>query len=369
MNLPPRSLALDVLRGMTVALMIVVNMSIGDASYAPLMHAQWNGLTLTDMVFPTFLFVSGASLAWTLARMEADGERAFLVKVARRTALIFLAGYLLYWFPFFRFGEGGGLELLPIANTRIPGVLQRIALCHGIAALVLHYGRERWAMRYCIAVLPAYWWALTAFGDLSLPGNAVIRLDRWVLGESHMYGAEGIPFDPEGILSTFPAVANVLGGFFAARLIRDKGSSWEALARLLLCGMALILLALTWNAWFPINKKLWTSSYVLCTVGIDLCVLAMLSWLLDIRLWRHGTAFFCVFGRNPLVLYLLAEILQIISWHVQVGGRSLFDWAFQEVYRPFAGPANGALLFAMTPMMICWVVGWVMDRRKVYVRF
>ena len=191
--LPARFLALDVMRGLTLALMIVVNMSIDEnTAYATLHHAAWHGLTLTDLVFPAFLFAVGASMAFTLDRHAARGDAAFYAKVARRTALIFLCGFLLYWFPFFRLDAAGALELRPLAEARIPGVLQRIALCYGAAALIVHAGGVRAALAFIALALPGYWIVLVGFGDLTLTGNAVLRLDRWLLGEKHLYGGNGI---------------------------------------------------------------------------------------------------------------------------------------------------------------------------------
>jgi predicted acyltransferase len=158
--------ALDVLRGLTLALMIVVNMQIGDGkSYAPLLHAGWDGLTLTDLVFPTFMFVVGTTLSFTLEKYEPRGDAAVLRKIATRTALIFLCGYLLYWFPFFRVDGIGHVVLAPIAHTRILGVLQRIALGYGAAALIVHYGGRAGAISFGVSALLGYWWVMHGFGD------------------------------------------------------------------------------------------------------------------------------------------------------------------------------------------------------------
>ena len=208
--------AIDVMRGLTLALMIVVNMQIGAGkSYAPLLHASWNGLTPTDLVFPTFMFVVGTALSFTLEKYAALGDAAVLRKIATRTALIFLAGYLLYWFPFITVGTTGHVFLAPLAHTRILGVLQRIALGYGAAALIVHYGGRAGAISFASGALLGYWWLMHACGDYSLAGNAAIRLDKLVLGEAHMYHGEGVAFDPEGILSTLPAIVNVLAGYLA----------------------------------------------------------------------------------------------------------------------------------------------------------
>ncbi|MBV8909219.1 MAG: DUF1624 domain-containing protein, partial [Gammaproteobacteria bacterium] len=177
--------ALDVLRGLTIALMIVVNMQAGPGrSYAPLLHASWNGLTPTDLVFPTFMFVVGTTLSFTLEKYAVLGAPAVLRKVATRTALIFLCGYLLYWFPFFTVDATGHVNLAPLGNTRILGVLQRIALGYGAAALIVYYAGRAGAISFSICALLGYWWLMHSFGDYSLAGSAAIKLDKLVLGEA-----------------------------------------------------------------------------------------------------------------------------------------------------------------------------------------
>jgi predicted acyltransferase len=371
---PPaqRSQAIDVLRGLTLALMIVVNMSISEElSYAPLLHAAWHGLTLTDVVFPTFLFVVGTALSFTLEKYQGMGDAAVLGKIVRRTALIFLCGYLLYWFPFFQFApvdQGGSLALLPLANTRIPGVLQRIALGYGFAALILHYGKERGAALFCVAALLGAWWLMATGGDYSLTGNAGLRLDKFLLGDAHLYHGEGIAFDPEGILGTLPAIVNVLAGYFAGRYLRRRGPGYETIAKLMLAGTLCIVVALAWQGVLPINKKLWTSSYVVCTVGIDLCVLAVLVYLIDLRKAHGWPYFFEVFGRNTLFIYLFSELLMSISWLAHVGNQALFDWLYRSGFQWWAGNKNGSLLFALAFMLFCWLVAYGLDKKNIYIK-
>jgi predicted acyltransferase len=274
-NPQQRSQALDVLRGLTLALMIVVNMPGSAATtYGPFLHAPWHGLTLTDLVFPTFMFVVGTALSFTLEKYQDMGDGAVLKKIFTRTALIFLCGYLLSWFPFFQLDQAGRFTLLPVADTRILGVLQRIALGYCVAALILHYWKLRGALVFSALALLGYWWIMHAFGDYTLAGIAGIKLDKLILGESHMYHGEGVAFDPEGILSTLPSIVNVLAGYCAGRIIRERGQNLDTLARLVITGGVCIAIALGWDAVFPINKKLWTSSYVMCTIGIDLVLLS-----------------------------------------------------------------------------------------------
>jgi predicted acyltransferase len=364
-----RILSIDVLRGLTLALMIVVNKSISDSVvYGQLAHAPWFGLTLTDLVFPSFLFVVGAALAVNFDKYLRLDNAAFLRKVLARTTLIFLCGFLLYWFPFFQPGADGHLSLWPLAQTRIPGVLQRIALTYCAASLLLRYGGRRAAMIYSVAALLGYWAALSAFGDFTLAGNAATRLDLRVLGAAHMYSGEGVPFDPEGILGTVPAVVNVLAGFLAGRALLERGRSFETLTRLLLAGGLCIAIALFWSGVFPIGKKLWTSSYVLCTVGIDLYVLALLVYVIDLRGQRGWTHFFEVLGRNTLFIYLLSEVGNATMGLTYVGNRTVFEWLYEAWFRPWAGVQNGALLYALAYMLCCWCVAYAMDRRRIYIK-
>jgi len=364
-----RFVALDVMRGLTLALMIVVNLQIGEGkSYAQLLHASWHGLTLTDLVFPTFLFVVGTSLSFTLEKYELRGDAAVLRKVLLRTALIFLCGYLLYWFPFFRVDTAGHVVLAPLSHTRILGVLQRIALGYGAAALIVHYGGRAGAITFGVGALLAYWWLMHTFGDYTLAGSAEIKLDKLVLGEAHMYHGEGVAFDPEGILSTLPAIVNVLAGYLAGRFIRDHGTSRRTITSLIVAGAVCVLLALWWNTVFPINKKLWTSSFVLATVGIDLGVLAVLAYLIPQGQNRAWTYFFEVFGRNTLVIYLLSEAAEKVLHMVPIGPQSVLDWVYAVGFASWAGAKAGSLLYAVAYMLCCWAVAYAMDRKGIYVR-
>jgi predicted acyltransferase len=365
-----RHLALDVLRGMTVCFMIVVNSpGPGAAPFSPLEHAAWHGFTPTDLVFPTFLFVVGNAMAFTQPRLQGLATGAFLAKTFRRTLLIFLLGYLMYWFPFVRQGADGSWSPTPISHTRILGVLQRIALCYAIAALMVRFLPPR-ALRTAGALLLAGYWAALAWGgDYSMTGNLGHRIDTALLGDNHLYHGEGVAFDPEGLLSTLPAVVNVLIGYLAGRFVREKGASYETIARLALAGASLVAVAYFWNNLFPINKKLWTSPFVLYTCGLDLLLLAALVKRTEMAQPPRWTAFFTVFGRNPLAIYLLSEIVLTTLWTVPgPGGNSLCETINAAFFQRIAPGPWGSLLFALSLMMGCWLVGWAMDRRKVYIR-
>jgi predicted acyltransferase len=362
-----RYLSLDVFRGMDVALMIVVNSLGSQNTYSPLTHAAWDGFTLTDLVFPTFLFVVGSAMSFSLPKHEEKGEGAFLRKVFTRTALIFLIGFLMYWFPFVRH-SAEGWQWIPFSETRVFGVLQRIALCYGIAALVIHYFKVRGALIFALVALIAYRFILAAFGDLSMLGNAGTQLDLWLLDQGHLYHGEGVAFEPEGLLSTLPSTVNVIAGYVAGLYLKQNGPSYETIAKMLMVGVILVLAGVWWDLLFPINKKLWTSSYVLLTVGIGMCVLAILVFVIDIAQRRNWTYFFEVFGRNTLFIYLLSEVFLILLFAIPAGEGSLFGFTYQYGFQSWAGDLNGSPLFAITIMLICWIVGWLMDRKKIYIR-
>ncbi|MCF8713269.1 DUF1624 domain-containing protein [Joostella atrarenae] len=359
-----RYLSLDVFRGLTLFLMIIVN-TPGSWSYIykPLHHAHWNGFTLTDLVFPTFLFVVGNAMSFSLKKFEEIGDSAFLKKVFKRTFLIFLIGFLLYWFPFFKDGE-----LKPISETRIFGVLQRIALCYCFAALILHYWKAKGAFIFSIIALVGYHVILLLFGDLTMEGNAAIKADLWLIGPSHMYKGEGFPFDPEGVLSTLPAIVNVIAGYFAGAFLQKNGKNFETIAKLMMVGALLIFIALGWDLLLPINKKLWTSSYVLLTVGIDLMVIAVLVYIIEILNKRSWTSFFEVLGKNPLFIYILSGAFATLLLTFSIDGTSAYGWIAQNLFMSWMGNRFGSLMFALVFAMILWGIAYFMDKKKIYIK-
>jgi len=340
-------------------------------TYAPLLHAHWNGFTPTDLVFPSFLFAVGNAMAFVMHRYEAQGSAAFWNKILRRTFLIFLLGYLMYWYPFFQQSVGGGLELKPLGETRILGVLQRIALCYLCASVILHYLSMKKALWLGAGLLLLYWLLAYVFGDAgdpySLAGNAGLKLDLALFGPDHLYHGEGVAFDPEGLLSTMPAIVNVLIGYWAGMLVRKLGNSFETISKLMLVGTVCIFIALVWDMVFPVNKKLWTSSFVLLTSGIDLLILPALIYYIEILKRQRFTYFFHVFGRNPLFIYLLSELLLTTLYLIPVGGGNLKE-AIYNVFAGIASPINASLMFALFFMLCCWSVGYFLDKRKIYIR-
>lgn len=364
-TLKNRYLSLDVFRGMDVALMIIVNSpGNGDTSFGILKHAEWNGFTLTDLVFPTFLFVVGNAMSFSMRKYETMGNGAFLRKVLKRFSIIFLLGFLMYWFPFF---ENGSLK--PIAETRIFGVLQRIALCYLFASLLLHYFKTRTVIIFSALALVGYHILLVVFGDLTLTGNAVLKLDKLLIGDDHMYhGNGGVAFDPEGLLSTLPAIVNVIAGYFTGKFIQKNGQNYETIAKLLMAAAILVLAGFAWDLALPFNKKLWTSSFVVLTCGIDLFIIAILIYLLDMSKPGKWTYFFEVFGKNTLFIYLLSELFIISLAVISMKGTSAYNWIADHIFIASAGDYLGSLLFALWIMFTCWFVGYLMDKKGIYVK-
>lgn len=368
----PRFLSLDVFRGMTICFMIIVNTPGSNGAFWPLNHAAWNGFTPTDLVFPSFLFAVGNAMSFTMKKYQQMGNSAVLGKIFKRTILIFLIGYLMYWFPFFNV-QNGHWSLRPVGETRIMGVLQRIALCYCFASLMVHYLKKNTVYILSGIFLVGYWVILLVWGDpanpLGMLTNAGTYLDKWVLGDAHLYHGEGVAFDPEGILSTIPSIVNVIIGFYAGKFIQEKGKGYESISRLILTGCLFIFIAICWDAVFPINKKLWTSSFVFITTGIDLVIISFLIFIVEIKEWRAANwpNFFTVVGKNPLFVYIVSELILIILSWVILGGKSVPQWV-DNFWQSVAHGKIGSLLFAITVMLTCWLVGYILDKRKIYIR-
>lgn len=362
-----RFISLDVFRGLIICLMIIVNTpGSHDTTFAQLEHAHWNGFTLADLVFPSFLFAVGNALFFSMQKWKTMSQGQVLAKIGKRTLLLFIMGYLLYWFPFFEINAQGHIVFKSFAGTRILGVLQRIALCYGIASLMIWYLKPRGALLVSVLMLIAYQFILLWFGipgsQLMMDGNAVTLLDVKLLGPDHLNHGENIPFEPEGILSTLPAITNVIAGYLAGWYIQTAGKTSRMLIRLTGAGAALTVLGLCWNVVFPINKNLWTSSFVLYATGLDCLLLAAIIYIADFLNITRWTRFFEVFGKNALFIYLLSEIVAIL-----LRGTHLYKWIFNHIFT-LAGSYTGSLLFAIWFMLMCWLTGWFLDKRKIYIR-
>ena len=394
MNAPAptdRLVALDVFRGLTVALMILVN---NPGSWAhihpPLRHAAWHGWTPTDLVFPFFLFIVGAAMALSFARRGAAGaSRADLLrKLAVRAAVIFACGLFLNGFPF-------GLPLsaeaaaaftpadLPdsLAQLRIMGVLQRIALAYGAAALiVVLLTGTRARIAAALALLALYellmrlplvdgWGA----GSFALADAFARLVDLRILGESHLWRVGGLPFEPEGLVATLPAVVTVLLGFAAGGLLRAPLPLRLRLRALLAAGAAASALGLLLGRLEPVNKQLWTVSYTVLMAGLATLVLVFCLWMIDVRGWRRGTRPAVVFGLNPLVAFLGSGLLARVLALVRVDGGegatvSLSRWLYTTICLPVAGPTGGSLLYALVNVGFWLAVLWWLKRRGIRVK-
>jgi len=368
-----RFTALDVFRGMTICFMIIVNTpGNGATSFSPLHHAKWDGFTPTDLVFPSFLFAVGNAMSFVMTKWQKLTQSQVLWKIFKRTFIIFLLGYLMYWFPFVKRDLAGNFISFPFDETRVFGVLQRIALCYGIASLIIYYCKPKTAIILSAIFLFVYWMLLYVLGDaadpLSLQGNAVLQIDTWLLGEKHLYHGEGLAFDPEGLLSTLPAIVNVTAGYFVGKYIQQKGKTYEGLTILLLGGAALLFTAYCWNLTFPVNKKLWTSSFVLLTIGLDCIIIAALTYIINFKSKTSWTYFFEVMGRNPLFIYLLSELAAILLGFIRLDNKtSLHKWIYNKIFW-HAGAYLGSFLFALSFMLLCWLVGYFLDKKKIYIR-
>jgi predicted acyltransferase len=367
---PARLRSVDVFRGITVAGMVIVN-NPGDWNtvYAPLLHAEWHGWTPTDLIFPFFLFIVGAAIA--LSPASAGSMRG----VVRRTAVIFGLGLFLAGFPFFNVG-----------SWRIPGVLQRIALCYLAATIVSRLTRPNnddsrthiarlaaAAGALCVGYAILMLWVPVPgghAGDLSATGNLGAWLDRTLLA-GHLWKAE---WDPEGLLSTMPAVATTLLGVIAGlsfRIARDL-ASWRR--GLIVGGLIAITIGLVWNGAFPINKSLWTSSYVFFTGGVAALALAACSWWCDEATgsWRlHTTEPFVALGRNAILLFVLSGVIGRLLGVVMidpVARVSLKTWIYTNAFAPLAAPKNASLLFALTNLALLYALLAWLHRRRWYWR-
>lgn len=385
--------SLDVFRGATVALMILVN-NPGSWShlYAPLDHAAWHGCTLTDLVFPFFLFAVGNALALVMPALRAAGPGVFWPRVLRRTLLIFAIGLLLNACPFVRWDAVGELVPRDVQTLRVMGVLQRIALAFGGAAAVVWLGGRRGALAVTALLLAGYWIACHRWGaagdPYSLEGWFGTAVDRALLGEAHLYRGEGRPFDPEGLASTAPAVAQVLLGWWvgdavAARSAAGRGGD-ALLAWLMLGGTALLAAGWLWQLEMPLNKKIWTSSYVLHTTGLAMLALAVLVHAIDRAPpaarpgpWRAAAAFCEAFGRNALFVFVLSgvvpRVLALVRWHR--GGDPAAPWTsplpalYDTVFAGLGGdPRLASLLDAAALLAGYWAVAAVLARRRIFIR-
>jgi predicted acyltransferase len=356
-----RFLALDVMRGLTLALMILVNTpGSWEFVYAPLRHADWHGATPTDYIFPFFMFIVGSAMFFAVRGLSSLSFAAQSKKILRRVGLIFLIGVLLAAYPFTE----------SLDQWRIMGVLQRIAIAYGFAAFIILYFGFAGRVVISAILLVGYWGLLNLASDpYSLEHNIVRQFDLSVLGASHLWQGKGLAFDPEGILSTFPSIVNVIIGFEAARVLLASEDKGKALIKLFASALVLIALALLWSTVFPINKSLWTGTFVLLTCGVAILVLILL-----VKLEQSAVAgtikpayrFFEIIGKNPLFIYVLSGLLATTMYLIPIGNQSLYT-ALYAAFRSLADPYFASLMFALLQVAILWFVAWVLHRRNIII--
>jgi predicted acyltransferase len=380
-----RMVSLDVFRGITIAAMILVNdPGSWNHIYAPLEHAEWNGWTPTDLIFPFFLFIAGVSMTLSFPSRAAGGASRdqMAIHVLRRSAVIFAIGLFLNGIPFF-----------DLHTIRIMGVLQRIALCNlaagwlylaamrpkAVANDQVRAGANLGAMAGVALLLLVGYWALLTFvpvpgygaGHLGKDENLGAYLDRALLG-GHLW-PESKTWDPEGILSTLPAIATALMGILAGEWLRSGRRGARKMAGLLLAGVLLMLTGRLLHPYFPINKNLWTSTFVLFTGGLAMLLLALFYWIVDLRGSRKWTAPFLVFGRNAILAYALAAIVAETSIDFEfqaAGGRAetLHGWVYNNFFVPYLDPRNASLGFALFFVALNLALLWPLYRKKIFVR-
>ena len=378
-----RLLSLDAFRGLTIAGMVLVN-NPGSWSniYWPLAHAEWHGWTPTDLIFPFFLFIVGVAIPLAFSRrlnkpasalgdpgrsIAGGGKIRVYFKIIKRTLLIFALGLFLNGFPYFQLGV-----------IRIPGVLQRIAVCYFFASLIFLWTKTRTQVVITLLLLIVYWVLMTrvaapgfAAGDLSKEGSLASFIDRTVLG-THIW-VQGKVYDPEGLLSTIPAIATTLFGVLTGQWLRAERSQYEKVAGMFVAGMCCVIVGWACRPFFPINKSLWTSSYVFFTGGLALQLLAFCYWLIDVKEYRTWAKPFIVFGVNAIALFvgtgLMAKLMGIIKVPAADGTQvALKSWIYNGGFSWWASPMNASLAFAIAFVLLWLGLMWILYRYKIFIK-
>ncbi|MCZ2459328.1 MAG: DUF5009 domain-containing protein [Chitinophagales bacterium] len=394
-----RFYSLDVFRGATVALMILVNNPGTWAHiYPPLKHATWHGVTPTDLVFPFFLFAVGNAMAFVMPRLQEAGPSAFWKKVITRTLIIFFIGLFLRWYPFVRY-EGDHLVFTEWSYTdqkgeligiRIMGILQRIAIAYFFAAVIIHYFKVKGSFLIACFILLFYWFLcyITNPSDpYGIHGWFGTDVDKYLMGSEHLShgsireGDKPLAFDPEGIASSLGPVAQVILGYICGHYIIKKGKNHEMINGLFAAGAVLMFIGYAWGLVFPINKRIWTSSYVVYTTGMAMTIIALMIYLIELknkRTWLDKA--FNSFGKNPLFIFMLSafiprttNLIRIPMGFADDGSRiytTPLRWFYQKVCKPVF-PDNleaGSLLYALAWIFMMWLIVHWMDKKKIYIK-
>jgi predicted acyltransferase len=354
--------SLDIFRGLTIAFMIIVNTAgNGDLAYGILHHAKWHGFTPTDLVFPSFVFITGVSAWFAFKKNDHTLTSDLFMKIAKRTAILFLLGVLLYAFPWVG---------VPLSNYRILGVLQRIALCYGIGSVACLLLNRNQIIGLSVALLLGYWGLMLGFGDLSLENNAVRHLDRFLFGDSHLYHGDGLAFDPEGLLSTLPSLVTFLIGYLVGQYIGTTDDKSLIIKNLSIAATALIIGGILWDLSFPINKKLWTSSYVLLVAGLSLAIFNTVYYIADVVKQRSWAKPFIVFGTNAILAYLISEyLIMILQGFVKFSdGTNGHEYTFGMFSYTFGASSFTSLLWSLSYVAVCWLLVYPFYRKKIFLK-
>ncbi len=359
-----RILSIDIFRGITIAFMIIVN-SPGSWNYvfAPLKHASWHGCTPTDLVFPFFIFAVGLSMAFSMRNLQKKPKSEWVTKILKRTFLIFLVGFLLNWFPFYH---------KSILDVRVFGVLQRIALSYGIAGLlILFIQKQRYLISTIILGLVGYTLLMKLGGDFTLENNLGKKIDSLLLPDKNIYGGFGTAFDPEGLLGSIPSAMHVIIGFLIGKYLIDKKSNpSQFLIPAIITGIIFIILGyfiLSTSA--PVNKPLWTHSYVVYTSGIACILLSLLVLLMDVYKTQTWSIPFKILGRNALFSYVLSiVIVKILITVVKFENGNGYSYLFTEYFQPLFGNYGGSLGFALFILLLVFIGAYTLYRKNIIVK-
>lgn len=381
-----RLLSLDVLRGITIAGMILVN-NPGSWShiYAPLRHAPWHGLTPTDLVFPFFMFIMGISTYISLRKYDFKWSNASFFKILKRTIIIFLIGMAIAWLSLsFRTFRGlateelGFFERLFRATTnfehlRILGVMQRLALSYGATAVIAILIKHKYIPYIIVATLVGYFILLVSGNGFELSEQNIISvIDRAVLGTNHMYKDSGLFLDPEGLISTIPAICHVLIGFYVGKILMQTKDNRVRMSHLFIVGAVLTFSGFLLSYGCPINKKIWSPTFVLTTCGLASTLLALLVWIIDIKGHKRWSRFFESFGINPLFIYVAAAVFSILLGNIFVsyGGdlMSIKGFLYNVGLQPFLGDYVGSFIYAVLFVGFNWVIGSILYKKQIYIK-
>lgn len=360
-----RLLSLDILRGITVAGMILVN-NPGDWGniYAPLKHAEWNGLTPTDLVFPFFVFIMGVSMSFSFSKFNYQFTLQFGKKLIRRTIILFLLGVMLSWVSHFSLND-----------IRIMGVLQRLALTYFFGSLlVVLVPKRTWLIWITGGILILYYIILYTGNGFELSStNIIVRIDQALFGESHMY-REWLPdggriyFDPEGLLSTLPAISHVVLGFFCGEIIRQKSPLNDRLIQLSIVGISLLFTGLLLSYGCPLNKKIWSPTYVLVTCGLTYLFLVLLVWIVDIRKVQKWSIPFQAFGTNPLFIYVAASLMAILLESISIGNMGMQESIYEFLDKIIGIPKLASSIYAILFVTVNGILAFILFRKRIFIK-